>query len=265
MPTYLRVGRYTTAGNVYYTAYTSPDGTTWTAVPGSTQVLTGLGGTLLAGLAVTSHNQGTSSTVGFDSVSVTATEFPPPGSSCPTGWTCSDIGGPLPLGQQTLTGTLWSLFGGGGDIWATGDSFHFVDKTLTANGSISAHVTAQSNTGPWAKAGVMLRATTDPGSPYYAAFVTPGHGVVAQWRTAQGAPTAQAATPGVVPTYLKVARIGVSFTAYTSPNGKTRTGVPGSTVTLANLSGVVLRGLAMTSHNQGTGGTVAMGTVELVG
>ncbi|MBF6557732.1 MAG: hypothetical protein IVW52_16550 [Acidimicrobiales bacterium] len=95
--------------------------------------------------------------------------------------------------------------------------------------------------------------------------MTPGHGVVAQGRTAQGAPTAQAATPGVVPTYLKVARIGVSFTAYTSPNGKTRTGVPGSTVTLANLSGVVLRGLAMTSHNQGTGGTVAMGTVELVG
>ena len=43
-------------------------------------------------LAVTSHNQGTSSTVGFDTVSVTTTEYPPPGIGCPTGWTCSDIG-----------------------------------------------------------------------------------------------------------------------------------------------------------------------------
>ena len=130
-PVYLRIARYTAGSTVTYTAYTSTDGTTWTAVPGSTQTVTGLTGTLLAGLAVTSHNQGTSSTVGFDTVSVTTTEYPPPGVGCPTSWTCSDIGGPLPAGHQTLTGGVWSLFGGGGDIWGTTDAFHYVTQTLS--------------------------------------------------------------------------------------------------------------------------------------
>ena len=234
-------------------------------MPGSTETVAGLSGTLLAGLAVTSHDQGTSSTVGFNAVSLTANELPPPGIGCPSGWTCSDIGDPLPVGQQTLTGGLWSLLGGGGDIWATGDSFHFVSQALAADGSISARVSSQTPTDPWAKAGVMVRATTDPGSPYYAAFVTPGNGVAVQWRTAQGGITAQVQSTGTVPIYLMVARTGTSFTAYTSPDGSTWTAVPGSTVSLTNLSGPILRGLAVTSHNQGTGSTVSMDTVTMVG
>ena len=252
-------------GTVYYTAYTSPNGTTWTAVPGSTQTVAGLTGTLLAGLAVTSHDQGTSSTVGFDTVSVTATELPPPGYGCPTGWTCSDIGDPLPLGQQTLTGGLWSLLGGGGDIWAMGDSFHFVSQALAADGSISAHVTSQTATDPWAKAGVMLRATTDPGLALLCGL--------RDARQRSGRPVADGPGrnngPGPEhrhrPHLPEVARTGTSFTAYTSPDGSTWTAVPGSTVSLTNLSGPILRGLAVTSHNQGTGSTVSMDTVTIVG
>ena len=264
VPTYLRVARYTTGGTAYYTAYTSADGSTWTAVPGSTLTVAGLSGTLLAGVAVTSHNQGTSSTVGFGAPAVATAEVPPP-PACPTGWTCSDIGNPLPAGQQTLNGGQWWLLGGGNDIWGAADAFHFVSQTLAADGSISAHVTAQAYSDQWAKAGVMLRATTDPGSPYYAAFVTPGNGIAVQWRTAQGASTVQVAITGTVPVYVQVARVGSSFTAYTSPDGTTWTAVPGSTVTLANLSGPVLRGLAVTSHNQGTGDTVSMDTVVTAG
>ncbi len=267
VPTYLRIGRYTAGSTVYYTAYTSPDGTTWTAVPGSTQTVTGLTGTLLAGLAVTSHDQGTSSTVGFGTVSVTATEYPPPGYSCPTGWTCTDIGGPLPLGQQTQTGSNWSVSGGGGDIWGTADAFHFVNQSLAADGTVTAQVSAQAATDPWAKAGVMLRATADPGSPYYAAFTTPGHGVAVQWRSAQGGSSSQVTAAGTVPTYLRIGRYTagstVYYTAYTSPDGTTWTAVPGSTQTVTGLTGTLLAGLAVTSHDQGTSSTVGFGTVSV--
>ena len=58
-------------------------------------------GPLLAGIAITSHNQGTASAVTLDTVSVNATELPPPG-ACPSAWTCADIGTVAPgPGSQT--------------------------------------------------------------------------------------------------------------------------------------------------------------------
>jgi hypothetical protein len=65
----------------------------------------------------------------------------------------------------------------------------------------------------------------------------------------------------VAPVYLRVVRTGTSFTAATSPDGVTWTTVPGSTVTLANLTGALLRGLAITSHSNGKIGTVTIDTV----
>ena len=262
-PVYLRVGRYTTSGTspqTYYTAYISPDGVTWTAVPGSTVALS-MPGSILAGLALTSHNQGVPGTVTFDTVSVTPGEVPPPGFACLTGWTCADIGNTSPAGSQSLSGSTWTVLGGGADIFGTADAFHFVWQGLTADGSLSAQVVSQSDSSSWAKAGPMLRATTDPGSPYYAAFVTPGNGITVQWRSTQGGSTGQVTTTGVAQVYLKVARAGDVFMAFSSPDGVTWTLVPGSTITLANLSGPALRGLAVTSHNNGKAGTVVFASV----
>ena len=63
-PAYLQVTRL---GDTY-TASTSTDGVTWTPVPGSTFTIPGLGPTMLAGLAVTSHNAGVVGTATVDSV-----------------------------------------------------------------------------------------------------------------------------------------------------------------------------------------------------
>jgi hypothetical protein len=109
----------------------------------------------------------------------------------------------------------------------------------------------------------MLRATNDPGSPYYALLATPGNGIVLQYRTSQGAQTAQIAIVGAAPVYLMVARSGNVFNAYTSADGITWSPLPGSTVTLANLSGVLLAGLAVTSHNSGTLCAVTFQSVSL--
>ena len=267
-PVYLRIGVYTSGGQTYYSAYTSTDGVTWSLVAGSTQVLS-LSSPLQAGFAITSHAMGTGSAVTLTNVAVTPGEFIPPG-ICPAGWSCGDVGGALPLGQDNLNSSgTWNEVAGGGDIWGTADSFHFVDQTLSGDGTVRAQITSQQATDPWAKAGVMLRATTDPASPYYAVFATPGNGVAVQWRASQGGSTSQVLTPGAVPVYLMVARYTTTgsdpqtfYSAYTSADGVNWSLVPGSTQALG-LPQPLLGGFAITSHLQGTGGAVTLNSVSV--
>src|SRR5260221_8849925 len=244
-----------------FPAYTSADGATWTPVAGSTISLPNLGGSILAGLAVTSHS-GQVNTAVFASVSIANSAPPPPG-ACPAGWTCQDVGSPALAGTQDVANGVWTVKGAGGDIWGTADQFHFDYQSLPGDGAASAHVTSQTNTDGWAKAGVMLRASADPSAANYAVYVTPGNGISVQYRAAAGASAIQLVQlAGAVPAYLKVARAGTMFTAYTSADGVTWTPVAGSVVTLANLSGTLLAGLAVTSHNGGALCTVTFDTVH---
>ena len=266
VPAYLMIGKYTTTGSnpqTYYTAYTSPDGNTWTAISGSTQTLS-MTGSLLAGFAITSHNQGTGSAVTLDTVSVTPGEFAPPG-ICPSTWNCADIGTVTPgPGGQNLSGSTWTVQGGGGDIWATSDSFHYIWQTLAGDGTVSAQVVSQTATDPYAKAGVMIRLSSDPGAPYYAVYVTPANGVVVQSRDAAGDNSVQeASAAGSTPVYLQITRTGTTFTAATSPDGVNWTPIAGSTASLPNLTGAVLAGLAVTSHNTGQLSTAVFNTVSV--
>jgi hypothetical protein len=71
----------------------------------------------------------------------------------------------MAAGQDNLSADgTWSEVGGGSDIWGTSDSFHLVSQNLSGDGTVSAQVTSQHNTSAWAKAGVMMRASTDPGA-----------------------------------------------------------------------------------------------------
>jgi hypothetical protein len=257
VPTYLMVAR---SGNTY-SSYTSNDGVTWMLVTGSSVTISSMSGSSMAGLAVTSHNGGLMGSATFDTVTLSNTAPPPPG--CATGWTCQDIGNPLIAGGQSNSSGTWTIQSAGGDIWGTSDQFHFVSQPLAADGNVSAHITSQTNTNVWAKAGVMLRQSTNAGSAYYAAFVTPGNGIVVQYRTAQGGNALQrVALSGKVPAYLAVNRTGSTYTAYTSSDGTHWTPVAGSSVTLS-MSGPVLAGMAVTSHNTGALSTVTFNTVSV--
>jgi hypothetical protein len=219
---------------------------------------------LLGGFAITSHNQGTGATVTLNSVSVTAGEYPGPYLACPSGWNCGDIGSVTPAGGQTLSGTTWNVLGGGPDIWGTADAFHYVWQGLPGDGAVSAQVTTQNATDPYAKSGVMIRASTDPGAPYYAAYLTPGNGVIVQTRTAQGTSASQVQSIAASgPIYLEVARTGSSFTAYTSPDGSTWTPIPGSTVAIPNLTGAALAGMAACSHSATASSTTTFNAVTV--
>jgi hypothetical protein len=73
---------------------------------------------------------------------------------------------------EGLSGT-YTMTASGTDIWNTADEFHFAFKQLNGVGSITAKVESVENTNPWAKAGVMIRETLDPGSKFAAVYVTP--------------------------------------------------------------------------------------------
>jgi len=245
LPVYVRIRR---AGN-QFTTDTSSDGQTWTTLANSTVGLDAMPATALAGLAVDSYNTGAVSTATFDNVTI---------NSCPVTWDCSDIGSPALAGDQTIRDeqSLESLVnfpvrGSGSDIWGTSDQFHFVDTTLSGDGSVSARISSQQNSDPWAKAGVMLRASTDPGSPYYFVMITPGNGVNVQYRDGQGNSAQWPAQyiADTTPVYLRADRVGTTFAAYSSHDAVNWTLIPGSTVTIASLSGDLLAGPAVTSHN----------------
>jgi hypothetical protein len=259
-PTYLWV---TDTGSIF-TTYSSVDGYNWTSVAGSTVSLN-LSPTLLAGLAATSDDGAQVSAVTFNSVAVsTSSPVPPPPAPCPSPWSCADIGNPTLVGSQSFDpGTnTWTISAGGSDITGTADQFHFVSQPLSGDGSISARVASQTNSSSNAKAGVMLRATTDPGSPNYAVLVSPGAGIKVQERSVQGGTTVKLANPaGTAPAYVKVTRSGNTFTAYTSADGVTWNLIAGSTFTMT-LGSTVLEGLAVTSHNSGILGTATMDTVS---
>ncbi len=255
VPVYLKVSRYTDGnGKQWYAAFTSTNGTAWTWVGGSTQQFT-IAAPLLAGWAANSYSQTTSTTVVFNNIVTSTASVAPPG-GCSATWTCADIGAATPAGSQDLTTTPWTVQGGGGDIWSTSDQFHFVSQPASGDGTISTSITAQQNSNAWAKAGVMMRGSSDPAAPYYAVLVTPGNGVAVQWRATQGGSSSSVAAAGTVPLYLEVSRWTDSsgttpvtyYSALTSPDGTTWTTVPGSVVSLA-LPASYLDGLAVTSHN----------------
>ena len=75
-----------------------------------------------------------------------------------------------------------------------------------------------------------------------------------------GASTKLTILAGTVPVYLKVTRVGNTFTAYTSADGVTWTLIPGSTKTFAVVGGM-LEGLAVTSHNTAADCTATFETV----
>ncbi len=168
---------------------------------------------------------------------------------CAEGWTCEDIGSPTPAGSQTFVSGTWTVRGGGADIWGTSDAFHFAWRALDADGTLSAGLVSQTPTDQNAKAGVMVRASSAGDSSYYAVFVTPDHGLVVQFRTAAGQRSANAGgASATAPLFVRILRVGSTFTAYTSGDGATWTKVSGSTKTVPGLFGPIEAGLAVTSH-----------------
>ena len=105
------------------------------------------------------------------------------------------------------------------------------------------------NTDGWAKAGVMIRESLNPGSEHASVFITPSNGVAFQYRATTGGSSANINTTGpVAPYWVKIVRSSNTFTASYSVNGSTWTQLGSTTISMASS---VYIGLATTSHNDG--------------
>jgi hypothetical protein len=143
------------------------------------------------------------------------------------------------------------MTGSGADIWNEADEFHYAYKTLTGIGSIVARVMSVDQTDNWAKAGVMIRETLEPGSMHAMTVVTPAQGVSFQRRVeTDNASSNTDATGLVAPYWVKIERdIAGNFTGSRSADGSTWEML--GTWENIQMGANVYIGLAVTSHNAG--------------
>jgi ABC-type transport system involved in multi-copper enzyme maturation permease subunit len=109
------------------------------------------------------------------------------------------------------------------------DRFHFVHRTLTGDGSITARVGSQADSEESAKAGVMIKASSTPGARYAALMLTPRHGV--RWQVDFARPDT-AGSSGGAPRWLRITRAGQLVTGAESTDGVTWTQVASGTLAL---------------------------------
>jgi hypothetical protein len=143
-------------------------------------------------------------------------------------------------GYSALTGTFsegpggtYTMTSAGTDIWGSVDQFHFAYKEISGATSIVARVDSLTNTNTFAKAGIMIRDSLEPGSNNVGLFVTPANGTRFQRRMTKDGnyETAEfifdANRPEWAPNWLKLERTaGGLCRAYYSENGSTWTRFP---------------------------------------
>ena len=193
---------------------------------------------------------------------------------------CQSVGGGPARSGRACGPTL--TVGPGGE--PVTDSFYFLRQPLTGNGSITVRVT--SLTGrippangdvplspnaspdtrpglvPWAKSGLIIKESTQPGSAYAAIMVTADHGVRLQDNYTSDTAGQPGAVSAASPRWLRLTRSGNTITGYDSADGSRWTQV--GAVHLAGLSSTVQAGLFTASPDdnvvsQSFGGTSSSG------
>jgi regulation of enolase protein 1 (concanavalin A-like superfamily) len=166
-------------------------------------------------------------------------------------WLTTDVGAVGAAGSFTLSDGVFTIQGSGADIGGTGDEFRYVYQEISGDFSITARVSAIDNTDPWAKAGVMIRETTNANSSYVINYISPGNGVAFEQRsgTSDSASSIVNTAGLTAPYWVRLVRAGNNFTAYRSLNSTTWTLLGTTAIAMNNNCSV---GLAVCSANDGT-------------
>ena len=204
----------------------------------------------------------TAQSAASNEVSKLATTQSSSSTTLPHPWISMDIGNVGQVGSVSYLNGSYTVKGSGADIWGSADAFHFAYQPLSGDGSIVARVVSVSNTNYWAKAGVMIRESLDANARHAMAAVTRGNGVTFLRRTTTGGGSeSTTGVKGGIPYWVKLTRVGNTFTAYQSANGTSWVQVGSTTINMASSAFI---GLALTSHNNSALNTSVLDNVSVV-
>jgi len=182
-----------------------------------------------------------------------------------TTWTDSDIGSVGIAGSATIYEGVFAVNGSGADIWNDADAFNFLYQQVTGDCVITGRVVSIQDTNTWAKTGVMIRQTLDPGSTFEDLVDSYSSGTAMQWRpTANNGCDGTATNTTPWPYWVRLTRTGNVITAYQAPDGVTWSEVGAETLTMPS---TVYVGICVTAHNNADlcGGSMDNVTVSTEG
>jgi uncharacterized repeat protein (TIGR01451 family) len=231
-------------------------------------------------------------TAGTAGASYTA-QYEPVQNTVPSPWSDTDVGAPLEPGTADYGAADQTYYvdGSGADVYGANEQFHYVYQTLNGNGTIVARVRYQSDSSPWAKAGVMIAASPSSGTAFVDALVTPdvspatpnvngigcdpngcysplppvqptmGYGDRMQYSPTGSKTPATNVAGNVSPNkWIKLQRVGNSFTSWESADGVNWSLIGTTALTMPTVATI---GLFVTSHNIGQYSTVAFDHVQV--
>jgi PKD repeat protein len=234
-----------------FTSWYSTDGSHWTQI-GATAVT--MNGPVTIGLFTTSRNVGQFSSTAFDNVQVTG-GGPPPPPGLPAPWADTDVGNPQVAGSASYSSGVFTVHGAGADIFGSNDQFNYVYQPDSGNATLIARVTSQTNTSSNAKAGIIFKQSTTAGSNYILIAQGPTYTKI-QWDFNGSMGTTALTLPNA---WMKLTRVGSTFTAFISGDGTSWTQVISKTLPI---SGTATAGLYVCSHNPTVIGTATFDNVS---
>jgi hypothetical protein len=187
----------------------------------------------------------------------------PTHAALPAGWIGEDIGSPAKPGQANDASGLWTITGGGADIWNNADQFQMTHTNLNGDGIIAVQILQQTSTNSWAQSGVMIRNDNSAGAAEASCSLTPGNGVTFRYRLNSGAATAQTWITGVTaPVWVRLVRAGNNFAPSYSTNNESW--FPIGAVQTISMTNSPLAGFCVTAHDNTTTNTATFTNLSLV-
>jgi hypothetical protein len=180
----------------------------------------------------------------------------------PAPWVSADIGSPGYAGYANLKSGIWTIGGGGADIWYNRDQFHYLHQPVSGDKALITRITGlpvswEGETVTNSKVGLMFRESTAAAAKFVNLTYDHTLGLLLQYRNSTGGNAAAGGTnfsTSTVPFWLKLERVGDVFSAYRAITP----GTPASSdwifidaVTNA-LSTNALAGAAVNAHDNNT-------------